>query len=59
MENASVWGSSSHVVVRGHLQLYRVGTGAAVYIVYIGESAILETGLRFWNTKGPSHSPLG
>lgn len=46
MENASVWGTSSHMVVWEHLQLYGVGTGAAgyiVYIVYIGESAILET----------------
>lgn len=46
MEYASVWGSSSHMVVWGHLQLYRVGTSAAVYIVYIvyiGEFAILET----------------
>lgn len=43
MGNASVRGTSSHMVVWEHLHLYRVGPGAAVYIVYIGESAILET----------------
>jgi hypothetical protein len=43
MGNGSDWATSRHMVAWECLQLYRVGPGAAVYIVYIGESTLLQT----------------